>query len=106
MVDLNSNPKLFNVDKFLECMSNNKSVFMIYFILIDKNSGTVKTALCPIYHNKIIETLRIQHHWAGRSTRGVSQIDGHIIVDLTESSANKKLISDNSMEFINNILNI
>lgn len=73
-----SNPKAYNVDKFLEEMSHNDSVFFFYFIKIDENSS-IKTALCSVYHNTLIENTVVQFHWAGRNSRGVTQFIGKAI---------------------------
>ena len=72
---LNSNPKAYNVDKFLECMSEENSVFLFYFIGINEE-GHYKSELCSVYDKKLIEATVLQHHWAGRATRGVAQFKG------------------------------
>lgn len=88
---LDSNPKAYNIDKFLKCMGEQKSIFFFFFVGIDNNQ-TLKTQLCSVYHDKLLDTTLLQHHWAGRGTRGVAQFSGKAINDL--------LKEDN---FINNI---
>lgn len=79
---LGSNPKAYNLDKFLECMSEGDSVFMFYFVGIDKN-GLANCVLCSVYDKQLIDATILQIHWAGRATRGVAQFNGlslsHII---------------------------
>lgn len=78
VIYLNSNPKMYNVDKFLQCMAENKAVFMFYFIGID-DKGIQHTALCSVYHPTLLNSMQLQFHWAGRSTRGVAQASGSAI---------------------------
>lgn len=78
---LGSNPKAYNVDKFLECMSEDNSVFMFYFVGIDE-SGVANCALCPVYDRRLIDATILQFHWAGRATRGASQFNGDAVADI------------------------
>ncbi len=83
VIYLNSNPKMFNIDKFLQCMAEDKSVFLFYFIGIDV-SGIQKTVLCSVYSQALLGSIQLQHHWAGRSTRGVAQAKGESINRILE----------------------
>lgn len=78
---LNSNPKAYNVDKFLKCMGKDKSVFMFFFVGIDK-TGIVNTVLASVFHNKLQKSTLLQHHWAGKGTRGAAQFNGKTINEL------------------------
>ncbi len=75
IVYLDSNPKAFNIDKFLTAMADGKSIFFFYFVGIDE-SGTLKPILCSVYHKQLIEAMVIQHHWSGRNSRGTTQMIG------------------------------
>lgn len=81
VIYLNSNPKAYNVDKFLKQMSDSRSVFMFFFIGVDE-TDIFKTLLCSVYHNKLIKSTILQFHWAGRSTRGVAQFNGAAIDEM------------------------
>ncbi len=85
IVYLDSAPKAFNIDKFLKCMAMENTIFLFYFIGIDKNK-ILNSILCSVYHNELITNTLLQHHWAGRSSRGVAQYNGKII--------NKMLMKD------------
>ena len=75
IICLDSAPKAYNIDKFLEKMAESDSSFFFYFIGIGED-GVFNTALCSVYHNDLIDASIVQHHWAGRSTRGVIQFAG------------------------------
>lgn len=75
---LDSNPKAYNIDKFLKCLGEDKSVVMFFFIGID-DKGVMNTALCSVFHKPLMQTTILQHHWAGRGTRGAAQFNGHAI---------------------------
>jgi hypothetical protein len=79
--DLGSAPKAYNVDKFLEYHSWPDSVFMFYFIGVD-DAGGVQTALIPVFQTALLAGTKVQHHWAGRNSRGVTQFDGAVIQQL------------------------
>ena len=81
VIYLNSNPKAYNIDKFLEQMSDGKSLFFFFFIGIDRNS-VFKTLLCSVYHSKLLDNTILQFHWAGRSTRGTAQFNGVAIDEM------------------------
>lgn len=83
---LGSNPKAYNVDKFLECMGEGNSVFMFYFIGIDENS-LANCVLCSVYDKKLIDATIFQSHWAGRSTRGVAQFNGKSLSNIIRSDS-------------------
>ncbi len=82
---LNSNPKAYNIDKFLKCMGEEKSVFMFFFIGVDKE-GITNTLLCSVFHKELLNKTLLQHHWAGRATRGVAQFNGEGINTLLKST--------------------
>ena len=75
---LHSNPKAYNIDKFLETMSDGQSIFLFYLIGINE-TGIVSTKLVSVYHNTLIDNINIQLHWAGRHSRGVTQLNGEYL---------------------------
>lgn len=72
---LSSNPKGYNIDKLLEFLSEEKSVYLIYVVAIDENKR-IRTRLCSMYNRQLLSGTRIIKHWAGRNSRGVTQYDG------------------------------
>lgn len=73
---LNSAPKGYNVDKILEFLSDPASVYLLYIVAFDGDKKPM-TELSSIFQEQILDKTRIQHHWAGRNSRGVAQFDGH-----------------------------
>lgn len=101
---LGSAPKAYNVDKFLAKMAEDNSSFFFFFIGIDEN-GVCSTKLCSVYHNELIDNSIIQHHWAGRSTRGVIQFNGEIINTILNRNLFKNHIDRKvALEYIEKLL--
>jgi hypothetical protein len=101
---LDSNPKAYNIDKFLKCMGREKSVFMFFFVGID-DTGIVNTILASVFHNRLQDTTLLQHHWAGRGTRGVAQFNGKTINEmLQEEPFINNIDIEKSKQFLKNLL--
>lgn len=101
---LESNPKAYNVDKFLEIMSEEDSVFLFYFIGVDEKC-LVNCVLCSVYDTKLLEATIFQYHWAGRGTRGVTQFDGKSIATIIHTSPFIHTINEKECEaFIEKML--
>ncbi|MBQ0016240.1 MAG: hypothetical protein KBT04_04590 [Bacteroidales bacterium] len=81
VIYLNSNPKAYNIDRFLKQMADSRSIFLFFFIGVDENS-IFKTLLCSVYHRKLIDNAIPQFHWAGRNTRGAVQFNGAAIDEM------------------------
>ena len=73
-----SNPKGYNIDKLLSFLATENSVYLIYIVGIDENRK-IHTQLCSVFNKQLLNGTRIQDHWAGRNSRGVSQYDGKAI---------------------------
>ena len=91
VIYLNSNPKAFNIDKFLKTMAESNSVFLLYFVGFNINS-VFNTILCSVFHKDLLNSLITQPHWAGRKSRGSSQYNGKIIKELLEQKEFKNTI--------------
>lgn len=105
VIYLNSNPKAYNVDKFLKQMSDSRSVFMFFFIGIDEE-GIFKTLLCSVYHGKLIDGTILQYHWAGRASRGAAQFNGSMIDEMLQLDCFCNEIEDNKAKaFLRDLLN-
>lgn len=78
IIILNSNPKAYNIDKILEFLSNEKSVFMFYFVGVDA-TRIVNTVLVSMFEASLLKCTILLRHWAGRNSRGVTQFEGKTI---------------------------
>ena len=78
---LSSNPKGYNIDKLLNFLSEDKSVYLIYVVAIDENKH-ISTRLCSMFNQQLLAGTRIIKHWAGRNSRGVTQYDGKSLEEI------------------------
>ena len=78
---LSSNPKGYNIDKLLNFLSEDKSVYLIYVVAIDENKH-ISTRLCSMFNQQLLASTRIIKHWAGRNSRGVTQYDGKSLEEI------------------------
>lgn len=78
ILTLSSNPKGYNIDKVLKALAIGNTVFSFFFIGINLEERFVVTCLVSILDEKILSATRIQFHWAGRNSRGVTQLTGDL----------------------------
>lgn len=78
LLDRASAPKAYNIDKMLHTLSRPGSVFCFYFIGIDASDGAILSRMVSIFDPVVLSATRIQTHWAGRESRGVTQLTGNI----------------------------
>ena len=102
---LNSNPKGYNIDKVLEFLSKDNTVFMFYFIGIEPNK-IVNQILLSMFQSDLLKSTILLKHWSGRNSRGVTQFRGDIIHDLLLSPINTIINEKESMEFLNILINL
>jgi len=89
---LNSNPKAYNLDKMLEFLASERSVFMFYFVGVEPVK-IVNTVLVSMFQERLLNATILLKHWAGRNSRGVSQFEGKAIGQLIlspETSINEE----------------
>ena len=78
---LSSNPKAYNLDKILEFLSREDSVFLFYFVGVDPTK-IANTVLVSIFQEDLLKATVTLKHWAGRNSRGVTQFEGKTIESL------------------------
>lgn len=101
---LSSNPKGYNIDKFLEFLSKKQSIYLIFVVAIDENRK-ISTKLCSVFDCQILEGTRIIKQWAGRNSRGVTQYNGAALEKVI-SSSNSKIDEKAANEFIEKCINL
>lgn len=101
---LDANPKAYNIDKLLEFLATENSVYLLYFVGIDENKQ-IRTKLCSMFEYELLLNTKCMKHWTGRNTRGVTQFYGHIIRKLlTEHTTNiDKIYSVNRLQEMINL---
>lgn len=100
---LNGNPKAYNVDKFLEFLANDKSVYMIYLVGIGIN-GELITRLCSVFAERLMGATRLIHQWAGRNSRGVAQFLGDGLVRILEEGDSNEISQKKAHDFVENLI--
>lgn len=85
LADRASAPKAYNIDKMLAFHAEPGSVFAFLMLLVDLSSNGVVTRLVPVLDSMLLDATGIQHHWAGRTSRGVTQLSGRFdrVLDLS-----------------------
>lgn len=78
LLDRASAPKAYNIDKTLRLLAQPDTVFSFFFVGFDPSVGLCKTSLVSIFDPIILAATRIQTHWAGRASRGVTQLTGDL----------------------------
>jgi len=96
---LEGNPKGYNIDKLLEFLSMEKAVYMIYLLGIDDN-GKIVSSLCSCFDKRLLQATSVQHHWAGRKTRGVTQFIGTGLREILDSKENSTIDNEIAKEFL------
>lgn len=76
LLDRASAPKAYNIDKMLAFLSQPGSVLAFLMIGVDTRRGTVSARLLPVFEASLLDATGVQHHWAGRTSRGVTQLSG------------------------------
>ncbi len=94
---LASNPKAYNIDKVLRVLAAGNILLCFFVVGIDRDGRQVSTRLVSVLDRPILRATRIQFHWAGRNSRGVTQLTGDLtsifnatyrgLVDVAEAEA-------------------
>ena len=104
VVVLNSNPKAYNIDKFLELLSRPNTVFLFFFVGIDA-PRIVSTQLVSVFQEDILNGTVYQKHWSGRNSRGVTQFMGTAIHQVL-NGATKEIDRAKSIEYLKELINL
>ena len=75
---LESQPKGFSIDDILRYLSEENTVFLFYWVGIEKDE-TLRLQLLPVFESNMLSNSRIQKHWSGINQRGHIQFDGRAI---------------------------
>jgi len=78
ILTLSSSPKGYNIDKVLRAMAVGSTVVSFFFVGINVEDEYIVTCLVSILDRTILNATRAQYHWAGRGSRGVTQLAGDL----------------------------
>lgn len=104
VIILNSAPKAYNIDKILEFLSLENSVFMFYFVGIMPKQ-IVGQILISMFQNDLRDTTHLLAHWAGRNSRGVAQFSGQTIDSLI-NTPNNEIDVNKSKEYLRQLIDL
>ncbi len=99
---LDSNPKAYNLDKVLEFLATEKSVFLFYFVGINP-SKFVNSVLISMFQKELLGSTVLLRHWSGRNSRGVSQFEGKTVGKLITAPSNEISVPQ-SVEFLRSLI--
>lgn len=104
MLDRNSSPKGYNIDKLLEFLSKDNTVYLIYIIGIEDNK--IYTKLITVFDEEILGSTRIVDNWSGLNSRGTTQYNGDSIKSIVMSDKNieNNINEDKVLSFINELI--
>jgi len=105
MLDKQSSPKGYNVDKLLNFLSDETSVYFTYIIAIQDDE--IFTKLVPMFNDDIMSTTKIVNHWSGVNSRGTAQYNGDTIAELSKKDIDVSSISlENSLTFLKSLIDL
>ncbi len=76
LMDRASSPKAYNIDKALETLGRGDIVIAFCFVGIHMATQRVTSSTVSIFDRTVLAATRVQFHWAGRNSRGVTQLTG------------------------------
>ncbi|HEY3325205.1 MAG TPA: hypothetical protein VGP72_32430 [Planctomycetota bacterium] len=101
--DRSSAPKAYNIDKLLETLALGKTVPVFGFIGIEVSAKRVTFQTASFFDQSILAATQIQTHWAGRSSRGVTQLTGSFS-QVFEPSFQEHIDVSGSVAFLEKLL--
>lgn len=100
---LDGNPKAYNIDKLLEFLASEQSVYMIYLLGIN-DDGSIVARLCSVFDSRLMRNTKVIHHWAGRNTRGVAQFIGTGLVDILNQQDKTEVDEEAAKDFLDDLI--
>jgi hypothetical protein len=78
ILSLKANPKGYNIEKILKTLALGNTVFSFFFVGISIESRSIVTRLVSIFDKSILNATKELDLWAGRNSRGVTQLTGNL----------------------------
>lgn len=105
ILTLASCPKGYNIEKVLKQLSVGNTVISFFFIGIHIEAGYILTCLISIFDQTILNLTRIQFHWAGRNSRGVTQLTRDL-KPIFNPNFSENIDIAQAKQFLKNLINI
>lgn len=105
MLNLKSSPKGYNIDKMLKELGAGHTAISFFFIGIDVDRKKTQTSLVSIFDQTILKATRVQFHWAGRNSRGVTQLTGKF-ASVLEPEFSESIDVGKAQSFLNGLINL
>ena len=101
---LQSAPKAYNIDKLLQFLAEEESVYLLFLIGIAEDDE-IHTKLVPVFDSELLDATIVQFHWAGRCSRGVTQFDGLALEDIIYSDK-ITIDSDKAIDYLEYLISL
>lgn len=98
-LDRSSSPKAYNIEKLLRALADDRTAYGFAFLGIDPNRGEVHLKTVSFLDATVLAATRIQHHWVGRNSRGVTQLTGSLDL-LFQPSYEETIDRDQATRFL------
>jgi len=105
LMDRASSPKAYNVDKALKTLGSGDSLIAFCFVGINVGAKEVTASTVSIFDSTILGATRIQFHWAGRNSRGVTQLTGDL-VPLFSPTYSERIDVTEATEFLRKLIDL
>lgn len=99
-----SSPKAYNIDKALQTISHPNTLIVFCFVGIDLVRENVTSSTVSILDRTVLAATRIQFHWAGRNSRGVTQLTGNLNPLFSEDYI-EQIDQEQACCFLNDLIN-
>jgi len=105
LLDRASSPKAYNIDKALQELSDGSTLIAFVFVGVDLPNRLVTASTVSIFDEIVLEATRIQFHWAGRNSRGVTQLTGNL-TPLFQASYHEEINVERARNFLKGLIDL
>ena len=105
LMDRASSPKAYNIDKALETLATGKTIIAFCFVGINIGTRQVTVSTVSMFDEAVLSATGIQFHWAGRNSRGVTQLTGDL-TSLFSPAYQESISTDKASDFLRSLLDL
>jgi hypothetical protein len=103
LMNRSSSPKAYNIDKALQTLSRPGTLIVFCFVGVDLDAAKVTSSTVSILGREVLDATRVQFHWAGRNSRGVTQLAGDFD-QLFQDGYREHIDTDRAVHFLKGLL--